>query len=132
MTATMNTNGTRRKPGPRNPGPTQAQQQAMIEAAERGATNRDVAQMLGIAESTFYRWISHPDLGDFGDAYTRAKATGRFRSVQIIADSTDWRAHAWLLERMDPTHWGKGEIDGDTTMQKVAAFLASRREENED
>jgi hypothetical protein len=114
------------KPGPRNPGPSEQQQAVLLDVTERGGTNRDAAAMAGIAESTLYNWLAHPDFGDFGDAYTHARANGRFRSIKIIADSEDWRAHAWLLERKDPEYWGKGDTDPNQLAEKLSAFLQGR------
>lgn len=115
---------TKKKPGPRNPGPSEEQRDLLLAAAQRGATNRDAAALAGIAESTFYKWLSNDDYADFADAYTRAKATGRMRSIRLIADSDDWRAHAWLLERVDPEHWGKAETDGTRLADKLSGYLA--------
>lgn len=119
----------KKKPGPKG-GPTPEQRERLLIAAERGATNRDAAAILGISETTLYNWIASENYGDFGEAYTRAKATGRFRIVNLIADQVaeDWRAGAWLLERMDPAHWGKTELDGDSATQKIAAFLRSKKD----
>lgn len=91
--------------------------------ATTGATNRDAAALAGISEATIYNWLSDPQYQQFRDDYTRSKAQGRKRSVDIIANSEDWRAHAWLLERVDPEHWGKAETDPSQMIAKLSAYM---------
>lgn len=99
----------------------------LIDAATRGATNRDAATIVGIAETTLWRWLTmenpSPNLAKLQQDYAQAKANARQRSVELIANSDDWRAHAWLLERVDPKHWGKAEIDPTLLEDKLAAYL---------
>ena len=66
---------------------------------------------------------------DFAEAVEREQAASRIRSIQIIADSEDWRAHAWLQERRDPTNWGKQDIDGGGVAEKMAAYLQGRADQ---
>jgi hypothetical protein len=115
----------RKKPGPSNPGPSAEVRRHLLEVAEQGATNRDAAALAGVGERTLYTWLAHPDYEDFASAYTTSRAFGRMRSITLIANSTDWRAHAWLLERVDPEHWGKGETDPSDLVAKLSAYIAS-------
>lgn len=95
--------------------------QRLLAAAQRGATNRDAAQLTGISESALYTWLAEDQ--EFGDAYARERAEGRMKSIRLIADSDDWRAHAWLLERVDPEHWGKAETSPESLARKLDAYL---------
>ena len=81
----------------------------LCDHAEAGVTNRDACAMVGITEQTLYRWLRDPKKLEMIGAYARAQAHGRTKHIKTIADSDDWRAHAWLLERTDPEHWGKAE-----------------------
>lgn len=116
----------------------------LINSAQKGATNRDAAILAGIDEATLYRWLADtnpsPKLRELQEAYTTAQAASRQRSITLIAESEDWRAHAWLMERRDPKHWGKAEIDIGGLETKLAAYLrghadgqaAATKQENAD
>lgn len=91
----------------------------IIKLAEKGATNRDCAESCRIAERTLYNWIATD--ANFAEDYAQAQAEARMKSIELIASSDDWRAHAWLQERRDPTNWGKA--DNETLAAKFAAFL---------
>ena len=92
----------------------------LLKAAKRGATKRDAAQLAGISERTLYNWLAQN--AQFADDYGRASAEGRMKSIKLIADSDDWRAHAWLLERVDPDHWGRDSA-GASLGKKLDAYL---------
>lgn len=109
--------------GNKNPGPSDDQRSRLLGAAQRGAPNKDAAALAGVSERALYYWLSDDAHAGFAEDYARARATGRYRSVRLIADSDDWRAHAWLLERTDPTNWGKAETDGQTMANKLTAYL---------
>jgi len=109
------------------PAPRLPQKRAqLLQAAKAGSTNRDAAAICGIAESTLYKWIAEHE--DFGAEYETARAHARDRSVKLIADSDDWRAHAWLQERRDPANWGKAEIDTRTLEEKLIAYLQGHQD----
>lgn len=110
----------------------------MIMAARAGATTSDVADMAGIGRRTLYDWLADPnpteELRQFQTDWKAAKATGRTRLVTLMhmhAES-DWRAAAWILERVDPVHWGKTEIAPDSLQAKLTRFMAEHADEGND
>lgn len=91
--------------------------------------NKAVA-MIGIAESTFYNWMSRgmverdrlatiPDAKpkpeekiylEFLESLTRARAEAIAKKVAVISSAAsqgDWKASAWWLERQVPEDFGK-------------------------
>ena len=105
---------------------TPEQQTRLLKLAAKGHPNTYIAAAAGIAERTLYGWLARDDLTEFAEAYTRAQINGRTRHVEAIAESDDWRARAWLLERMDPKHWGKAELDPEALEKKLQAYLQGR------
>lgn len=91
----------------------------IVKLARKGATHRDCAEACRIAERTLYNWIAND--AKFADDFAQAQAEARMESIELIASSDDWRAHAWLQERRDPANWGKA--DNETLAAKFAAFL---------
>jgi hypothetical protein len=52
---------------------------------------------LGIAESTYHRWMG--DNAKFREQATRARANGKIALVRQILADKDWRGKSWYLER---------------------------------
>lgn len=98
-------------------------QATLIKAATDRAPNAEAAAAAGISEKTLYNWLADPELAEFTADYARAKAQGRMRSIKVIAQSDDWRAHAWLLERMDPNNWAKTDLDPGALETLLNAYL---------
>lgn len=86
-----------------------------------GLSNGDIICALGIAESTFYRWI-----GDPKNRLQRSLSEGlkkeeaRFKQTLLttirsaaLARNQYWTAAAWLLERKFPDEYGKAERRND-------------------
>ena len=73
------------------------------------------ATLVGISPSTYFNWMSkgaskEPGFMEFLEAIERAKAQSIINQVAHIsrvADSGNWRAAAWLLERIAPDSFGK-------------------------
>jgi hypothetical protein len=84
---------------------------------QNGNFPEDVAQAVGIAPSTYYRWKSegeHPDakgrLKEFSEAIVRARARARLNYVTLLAASAqekDVQAIKFYLERTEPDKWGR-------------------------
>lgn len=82
--------------------------------SQKGVTVRLACQTLCISEQTFYVWLekgTDEDRGlyrEFLEATTAARGKSQRNLVGAIAkhSTKDWRAAAWLLERMNPTDWG--------------------------
>ena len=87
-----------------------------------GLSNGDIICALGIAESTFYRWI-----GDPKNKLQRSLSEGlkkeeaQFKQALLttirsaaLARNQYWTAAAWLLERKFPDEYGKAERRNDS------------------
>ncbi len=83
------------------------------------------ATLVGISPSTYFNWMSkgsdqEPRFMEFLESVERAKAQSiatQLAHVSKVADSGNWRAAAWLLERMAPESFGKKS----TTVPEVSA-----------
>ena len=73
------------------------------------------ATLAGISPSTYFNWMSKgsnqkPRFMEFSESIKRACAqsiANRLAQISRAADSGNWRAAAWLLERMAPESFGK-------------------------
>ena len=73
------------------------------------------ATLVGISPSTYFNWMSkgstqEPRFMEFLESIKRANAqsiVNRVAHIARAADSGNWRAAAWLLERMAPESFGK-------------------------
>ena len=73
------------------------------------------ATLVGISPSTYFHWMSkgskkEPGFLEFSESIERAKAqsiVNRVACVSRVADSGNWQAAAWMLERMAPESFGK-------------------------
>ena len=73
------------------------------------------ATLVGISPSTYFNWMSkgsnqEPRFMEFSESIKRAYAqsiANRVAHISREADSGNWRAAAWLLERMAPESFGK-------------------------
>ena len=73
------------------------------------------ATLVGISPSTYFNWMSkgsnqEPRFMEFLESIKRANAQSIVNRVALIAraaDSGNWRAAAWLLERIAPESFGK-------------------------
>lgn len=70
---------------------------------------------VGIHKSTFYEWLRAGQLPgatrlqrEFSDAIMKAEAEAEIRALAVIgtaAQSGDWKAAAWILERRSKWRW---------------------------
>jgi len=92
-------------------------QDRIIELVKAGNYAETAAQVAGIDESTFYRWMQqgegekarHPYKG-FRKAILEAKAESEARMVMVIQKAGfdgSWQAAAWYLERTKQNKYGK-------------------------
>ena len=93
---------------------------------ENGLSDKDVCDMVGIHQATFYKWLKEADTGINGDypdkpvsqlelkrelrdGLKRAQAAFKAYHIQNItkAAKKSWQASAWMLERMYPKEFGR-------------------------
>ena len=101
----------------------------LIEAASElkrgGMNNRDLSQCIGISEATFYRWLNDTTSAvhrEFCESLKKAEAEHKaaLRERIFKASERDWKAAAWLLERMFPDEYGRRE------RREIEASMATR------
>ena len=100
--------------------------EAVREAMETGATQRIAQDYAGISETSWYEWMTKGAQGvepyaEFAAAVKAGKGTGAVRNLKIIkaAAPNDWKAAAWMLERVH-NYW-KGEHVKHTGLPVAAA-----------
>ena len=90
----------------------------LIEEAVRlkknGMNNKDMAAMLGIGETTFYRWLlddGNEQHRKFRESLENAEAEffAALRSKVMAHTDDSWQAAAWMLERLRPDEYGRRE-----------------------
>jgi hypothetical protein len=131
----------------RRPGLTEEIQKNICDALTQGNYQDDAARYAGIAESTYYKWISRgmdernrvedggkPDTKEvmyveFVEAVEKARANASVRNVMLVqrAAQDHWQAAAWWLERSFPKKWGRKErhevtgVDGESIQVSVSS-----------
>lgn len=89
-----------------------------------GGSRRDACAASGFSESAVRDWISRgegrhrtrkktPEYEAFAARYRRELSEGKaaLRKVVRSAGEKDWRAAAWLLERLHPEDYGAAKLD---------------------
>lgn len=86
----------------------------LVDALRAGHYMHVAAALVGIAESTLYRWIERGEEGEspfkqFAADVARARAEAESRALLLIqkAALVHWQAAAWFLERAFPLRWGR-------------------------
>ena len=111
--------------------------QTAVRLKKAGATNKDIAAALCIAESTFYEWLGNPKTPNQSELLeSLKKAEGEFKTSLVnniikAGKEKDWKAHAWLLERRYPDEYGRKEPTTQTAAEgaqgaSVPAFYFDR------
>lgn len=88
-------------------------QDKVVRLLTRGCYIESVAVLAGVHRSTIHGWIKRGQAGEapyarFAAAILTAEATSEVALLRVIsqaADSGDWRAAAWRLERSFPARW---------------------------
>lgn len=105
---------------------------AIVAILQKGLTIDDACEAAGIDDSTFQRWLRRGEKAakarelkpeekpfrEFCAAVKKARAVGKITLVQRIENASvgdelnpaDWKAAAWLLERMHPHQFGRKYI----------------------
>ena len=87
--------------------------ESALKLKKGGANNKDIAAALGVCPQTFYRWIGEPKTElqrELRDGLKKAEADYKNALLAIIAKSAetrDWKAAAWLLERKYPGEYAR-------------------------
>lgn len=89
----------------------------MTSTIRAGAYVETAAALCGISKDTFYRWLRQAEIDDtctlavkLSDAVKKAMAEAELRDLATIdkaAQSGEWTAAAWRLERKFPHKWGR-------------------------
>lgn len=84
----------------------------LISALCRGASRQEAVNEAGITYGTFAKWLTDDDKPEFKDwivqalEYRRELSRERHRNNIEAHSYGDWRASAWMLERLDPQNFG--------------------------
>ena len=86
-------------------------------------------EALGISETTYYRWLEKaedpkqkPCYGEFRERMIRARGLAKANGLKQIIDAgkTDWRARAWVMERVYHDEFGDKSKHDHTITGKIA------------
>ena len=99
----------------------------LVEAIEIGATREVAARYAGISVSSFCSWMAkgrEAESGEFSELLERIE--GAEAKLEIFClekiqahGEKDWRAKAWVLERIHPERWArieKHKVEQDNTL----------------
>lgn len=93
-----------------------------IKLVKGGASNADVIAWLGVAETTFYKWLREPQNDaqrQLAQGMKKAETERKLWHLQRIhkaAEEGDWKASAWYLERRYPNEYARTQrISGEVT-----------------
>lgn len=85
---------------------------AFVDAVEGGLSDKAAADLVGLSRSTVHKWLTDPKHRAIASRIASARARRSERWVQIIENAAtvplnngapgDWKAAAWLAERVDP------------------------------
>lgn len=98
-----------------------------VKLKKGGSNNVDIARAVGIAESTFYRWVSTPSNEkerELSESLKKCEADYKNALQRIIAKAAqerDWKAAAWLLERKYPDEYARPDVQFAKRAAKEAA-----------
>lgn len=106
-----------------------------IKLVKGGASNQDVIDYLGVAESTFYAWLREPQneaQAALAQGLKKAETERKLWHLQRIheaAKNGDWKSSAWYLERRYPNEYARTQrITGEVvTTQRSDALTEAIR-----
>ena len=108
---------------------------------ENGLTDKDICDMVGISQQTFYRWLKDAETGvdtdnpsrpasdlelkqELSEGLKRAQAAFKAYHIQNITKAArkNWQASAWMLERMFPKEFSR--------IDRQIALMADAKKDN--
>jgi predicted transcriptional regulator len=109
---------------------------AFLDAIAGGATITGAAELLGVTRETAHNWLKASrsakpglDVPDFAARYDLACQARRDRWVEAVADGRlisgerDWKASAWLLERLHAGEFAKKTIQEKVIRSELEQLL---------
>jgi len=115
-------------------------QKLFVDAIAAGNYVATAAELAGIGQSTYYRWLEQGKTAtrgryrEFWDAVKKAEAQAEAVRVARIARAGgegNWQADAWYLERRYPDRWGRRqrlEHTQDTAFEIVVSYANAQRD----
>jgi hypothetical protein len=92
-----------------------------------GLTNEEAAALVGIDDTTLFRWQAKED---FCEAIASAKASRKLLRLQRIENGEQgWQSAAWALERQDPMRFGRPEVQLSINQTNNSLALGSSCEQ---
>lgn len=100
--------------------------EVLLNALRGGSTYKTAGDLAGISERTIYRWICEGEgaaegslARQFCHALKAALAEAEHRCVVTVQKGgPEWKAAAWILERRNPTVWGKRRTVRDLNSER--------------
>ena len=81
----------------------------LISAVQNGMEVEKAAKAIGISKYKLGQYQSDPDFDEvLQSAFAECELTN-LKNVNIAGNCGDWRASAWVLEKIDPSRYGKKE-----------------------
>lgn len=105
-----------------------------------GLSNQDICAALGVSETAFYGWLQTEDGEgnpirkkpleiELAEALKNAEAGFKralLRSIRQAGRDKDWKAHAWMLERLYPGEFGRVDrVQAEVKQQTTAAVAVT-------
>lgn len=102
---------------PRKPKLNQVFIERAADLLRTGCFQKNVCELLGVAEQTWYRWLREGQAAEKGikrDFYEAVNAANAEAEINLVAElqrvaheEKEWRAVAWMLERKFPERWAR-------------------------
>ena len=103
-----------------------------------GLRNQDICAALGVSETAFYGWLQTEDSDgneiakkplelELAEALKNAEADFKrslLTSIRKAGRDKDWKAHAWMLERLYPGEFGRVDRLQAEVKQQTTASVA--------
>lgn len=81
----------------------------LVKAVQNGMDAKKAAKAIGISDYKLGQYQSDPDFDEVLQSAFAECELNNLRNVNIAGNCGDWRASAWVLEKLDPGRYGKKE-----------------------